>query len=801
MLKNYLVIALRNLWKSRTFTAINIFGLALGISCSLAIFMIVRHESSFDTFHPNHDRIYRLVTEVRYEQGTEYQSGTPLVLPPALRVDFPDIKKIATVFGARDIQIDVTDDKQTNSLKRFKEEDGVFYTNPDFFDIFSFKWIYGNPAAVLTRPNQTALTKETAEKYFGSWQNAIGKTIKKDNEELLQVAGILENPPLNTDFPLKVVISFATFSNTPFYKNGSWGSVSSRSQCYFLLPDHLPIVQFNARLTAFRKKYLADDDNDFYVPQPLTDLHFNADYSNYGRRTISKQTLWSLSLIGIFLLVLACINFINLATAQATKRSREVGIRKVLGSQRWQLALQLMGETFFVTVTATLLAIGLVSVFSPFSSEILNKAIPLQPLHSLSAMTFAVCTTLLITICAGFYPAIIISGFRPVEALKNKITQHATSGISLRRFLVTSQFVIAQVLIIGTIVVISQIDFFHSASLGFNKDAVITLPLPQDKTSREKYESFRQQLLQHPGVQSVSLSYTAPASRKANRSSFRFDTHEKESFQLNIRTADAEYLKTYNLQLVAGRFYTPSDTMREMVVNETFLKKEGIRDPKDVLGKYIFMDDTKLSIVGVVKDFHTTSLRDPIDAVGLTTSKNSYRTTGIKLRAAAMASTIPGIQKIFTATFPDYLYEHEFLDETVASFYDQEQRLSNIFKVFAGIGILISCMGLYGLVLFMSVQRIKEVGVRKVLGASSLNIALLFVREFIVLIGIAFIIASPVAWYAMHQWLQNFTYRIQISWWVFAVTGITALLIALFTISFQAIKAAVVNPVKSLRTE
>jgi putative ABC transport system permease protein len=801
MLKNYLLIAIRNLWKSRTFTAINIFGLALGIGCSLAIFMIVRHESSFDTFHPKHDRIYRLVTEVRYEQGTEYQSGTPLVLPPALRVDFPDIKKVATVQATRDAQIDVPDEKPTNNPKRFKEEDGVFYINPDFFDIFKFNWIYGNAAVVLTRPNQTALTKETAEKYFGSWQNAIGKTIKKDNAELLQVAGILENPPLNTDFPLKVVISYGTFSNTPFYRNGSWGSVSSRSQCYFLLPDHLTIGQFKARMPSFRKKYLEDDDNDFYVPQPLTDLHFNTDYSNYGRRTISKQTLWSLSLIGIFLLVLACINFINLATAQATKRSREVGIRKVLGSQRWQLALQLMGETFFVTITATLLAIGLVTLLSPLSKEILNKAIPLQPLYSLPAMIFVVCTTLLITVCAGFYPAIIISGFRPVEALKNKITQHTTSGISLRRFLVTSQFVIAQVLIIGTIVVISQIDFFRTASLGFNKEAVITLSLPQDSTSRQKYESFRQQLLQQPGVESVSLSYMAPAARSTSRSSFLFDMHEKESFQLNVKAADAEYLKTYNLQLVAGRFYTPSDTMREMVVNETFLKKEGIRDPKDILGKYISLDDVKMPIVGVVKDFHTTSFREPIDAVGLTTFQRGYRTVGIKLRAAVMATTIPGIQKIFAASFPEYLYEHQFLDEAIALFYDQEQRLSNIFKVFAGIGILISCMGLYGLVLFMSVQRNKEVGVRKVLGASSLNIMMLFVREFVVLIGIAFIIASPVAWYAMHQWLQNFAYRIQISWWVFAVTGITALLIALFTISFQAIKAAVVNPVKSLRTE
>lgn len=803
MFKNNLVIALRNLWKNRTFTAINIGGLALGFACSLAIFMIVLHELSFDTFHPQHDRIYRMVTEVRYSQGMEYQPGTTLLLPQAMRVDFPEIKKVATVFGEGNNQVDIADDKGTGNTRRFKEDYGFFYVNPDFFDIFHFNWLYGDPADVLSKPGMTALTREIAEKYFGSWQNAIGKTIKKDNRELLQVAGILDNPPLNTDFPLKVVISYATFANSQYYRNSQdWGSVTSRSQCFFRLPQSETIQQFNSKLPAFRKKYLDDDNTDYYVAQPLNDIHFDSRYGSYAHRTISKEIIWSLALIGLFLLILACINFINLATAQATKRSKEVGIRKVLGSQRWQLALQFLSETFFITAIAAAMAIALVSMVSPFSQEILNRSLPLSPLRSTAAIIFVITTTLAVTGLAGFYPALIISGFRPIEALKNKITQHTSGGISLRRFLVTSQFVIAQVLIIGTTVVITQVNFFRSAPLGFNKDAIVTVPLPTDSISRIKWESFRRQLLQQPGVENVSFSYTAPAAKSSSNSSFSFNQDIKnEAFELNVKPADANYLKTYNLHLVAGRFLQPSDTMREFVVNETFLKKEGITDPNNVLGKYINIDDKRATIVGVVKDFHSQSLRDPIDPMGITTGAASYRTAGIKLHAQAISSTLPGIKKIFTATFPEYYFEHRFLDEYIATFYDQEHRLSNIFKVFTAMGIIISCMGLYGLVLFMSVQRMKEVGVRKVLGASAMNIMLLFTREFVTLIGIAFIIATPVAWYCMQQWLQNFAFRIQIGWWVFAVTAGAALLVALVTISFQTIKAALANPVKAIRSE
>jgi ABC-type antimicrobial peptide transport system permease subunit len=805
MLKNYFKIALRNLWKNKTFSSINLVGLALGITCSLGIFIIVHRESGYDTFHRDYKNIYRIVCDFHYPEGVEYQSGVPFPLPESFRLDFPQIKKVATIFGGYNNQIDIIDDKNHTSEKRFKIETGVFYTNADFFDIFNFKWLAGNPEKVLSEPNQAALTKSVAEKYFGSWQNAIGKTIRKDNNEILQISGIVENPPLNTDFPLQLVISYKTLLNSDYAKKmmGDWGSVTSREQCYIRLPDNEKAGVIKG-LGAFRKNHLdADNNSDFYVLQPLTDIHFNEQYGNFTLHTISKKILLSLSLIGIFLLALACINFINLATAQAVRRSREVGIRKVLGSHRLQLGIQFLGETFIIVVAATLLAVVLLGILSPLTEKFLNKQVSMNPLQSPEVFLFSAAIIFVVTLLSGFYPAIIISGFKPIEALKNKITSgNSASGISLRRVLVVFQFMIAQGLIIATLVIISQVRFFQNSSLGFNKDAIITVDLPRDSVSKTKWDVFREELLQNPGVKDVSLSYTAPASRSNDLTDFRFNQNVKdENFEVNLKAGDEEYLKTYKLQLLAGRFYEPSDTPREAIVNETLLKKERISNYKDALAKYIILGKTTLPIVGVVKDFHQGSLRDPIDPLVIVPRKNSYRIAGIKIGPKNISATIQVIGQLFNKEFPAYLFERNFLDESIEKFYIQEKQLSFLLKLFAAVGIFISCIGLYGLILFMTIQRTKEVGVRKILGASVSNIVMLFFKEFIWLIAIAFVIAASVTWYFMNNWLENFAFHTQISWWMILAVGFASVLLAMITVSSQTIKAAVANPVKSLRTE
>jgi putative ABC transport system permease protein len=803
MLKNYILVALRNLRNNKVFSVINILGLTLGIACSLAIFMIVRYELSFDHFHPNYKRICRVVSEFRYPEGKEYQSGVPYPLPRALKNDFPQLA-VTTILGDRNNQITIPDGTAGGGSRRFMEKEGIFYADSTFFEIFHFSWLLGDARQVMTQPHTVALTKSTAEKYFGDWQKAIGKTILMDNEELLTVKGILDNPPANTDFPLVAVISYATIAGS--LPSDNWGAVSSQHQCYIMLPENESIEKLSSLIPAFTKKYRnQQNQTDFYNLQPLEDLHFNALYGNFGSRTVSRESLWVLSLIGVFLLLLGCINFTNLATAQAVRRSKEVGIRKVLGGGRSQLALQFLGETALLVLISSLLAVMLVTALSPLFSGMLNGAHALHPLQSAEAMIILAIIGLTITLLAGFYPAIIISGFKPIEAFKNKINKagsNLSGGVTLRRILVVFQFTIAQILIVGVLVAMHQMNFFRNTPLGFDKDAIITVSLPTDSVSMSKWESYRQQLLRQSGIEQVSLCFAPPAGKGTNYNSFRFNQDIKdENFEMNIKAADEAYPATFHLSLAAGRFYQPSDTIREIVVNETLLKKEGIMDPQSALGKYIYLGDSRATIVGVVRDFHDHSLRDPIDAVGLTTSRKRYRIASIRLSTTQLPAAIKGVEQTFTHFFPDYVFEHQFLDETISHFYADEERLSHTFKFFAAISLIISCLGLYGLILFTTFQRMKEVGIRKVLGASVANISLLFIREFCWLIGIAFVIACPIAWYLMTKWLENFTYRIHITSWIFLATGMTALLVGMLTISFQTIRTALANPVKSLKAE
>lgn len=795
MFRNYLLTAFRNLRKNKVFSFINIAGLTLGLGCSLALFMVVRYEWSYDSYHAGHARAYRIVSDFRYPEGTEYQSGVPYPLPEAFRHDFPEAR-VAVINAAYNNLITIG--KEGQGTRRFMEDRGIFYTEPSFFGIFDFKWLHGD-ATLLDRPNTIVLSRELAEKYFGDWKNAVGRTLLNNNKELLTVEGIFEDPPLNTDLPLKGAISYLTMAQS--VKDRGWGTVTSGHQCFVLLPSDLSIEQVNSRLPAFHRKYVTNK-TDFYSLQPLSDIHFSERYGNFTGKTIRKDTLWTLSMIAGFLLVLGCINFINLSTAQAIHRRREVGIRKVLGSRKGQLIIQFLGETALLVVTSMTLAIGILTLVSPHSSGLLNSTVSLKPLQSGETLLWAAAIVVLVTLLSGFYPALLASGRHPLDALKNKMTMGRTGGLSLRRVLVTSQMVVAQALITGVIVAIAQVNFFRNAPMGFEQHAIVTVNLPVDSVSRTKWESFRHQVLQTSGVEKISLSSAPPAGKGNSFATFRLDQNVKdENFELNLKVADADYFSTYGIQLIAGRAYQPSDTVREFVVNETFLKKKGIHTPSAVLGKLIYLDKEKGAIVGVVRDFHEHSLRDPIDPLAITTDKDGYRMAGLKLSTAGMHATIAHLEKIFSGYFPNSFFEHQFLDETIARYYEQEQRLSALFTLFAAIALTISCLGLYGLILFTTSQRVKEVGIRKALGASTARISLLFLGEFCWLTGIAFLIASPLAWYFMHQWLEDFTYRIHISPWMFLVSGLGAFLTGLLTVGIRTVRTAMASPVKSLRTE
>jgi ABC-type antimicrobial peptide transport system permease subunit len=820
MFKNYFKTAFRSLIRNRDYTMINIAGLAAGIAVCMIIFMIIQFQTSFDHFHSKKDRIYRVLTESHHADAatTSYGKNVPFPLPAGLKTAFPQLEQIAPVYASHNDELQVLDANGT-PVKNFKEQNGVFYTGPSFFKIFDFPLLAGSYAS-LNDPNNVLLTKEIAETYFGDWKTAIGKTIKLTGfysvgaglfqfpPTTLKVSGILATIPANTDFQLKLVIAYGTdFTGDKIYgfQNPDWNGTAPDFGCYVLLPPNISADHFNRQLSEYARKVRSPGRQDSYIIQPLSAVHYDTETGDYSNKTISHELLNVLWLIAAFILLIACVNFINLSTAQAVNRAKEVGVRKVLGSNRSQLQTQFIVETFLIVTTAVILAAVISMLALPYVNQLLELPLSFNILNNPAIILFILTVTTVVTALAGFYPSVVLSRFNPVHALKSKITVNAAKGISLRRGLVVFQFIIAQALIIGTLIIVKQMDYFMNQPLGFDKDAIVNVPFRPDSTGSKLTDYLRQQLLSVNGVQAVSFSSNTPVEDDNNKfTTLKFDHAIKdEDFQAIVKFADNNYVPAYKLQLVAGRNLRPSGPTVEFLVNESFVKNLGLKKPEDILNKEVSIwgDVIKCPVVGVVKDFNDRSLRQSVAPLIIATNNTMYRQASIKLTTTDIASTMQSIKKIWQQTFPDYVYEYRFLDDKIAGFYKQENQLSQLYKIFAAIAIFLSCLGLYGLASFMAVQRIKEVGIRKVLGATAGNIVYLFSKEFIILIAIAFAIATPIAWYYMQQWLQDYAYRISVSWWVFAAGGLAAIIIALATISFQAVKAAMANPVTSLRAE
>jgi ABC-type antimicrobial peptide transport system permease subunit len=819
MFKSYFKTAFRSLVRNKTYTTINVSGLAVGISVCLIIFIIIQFQTSFDNFHPKKDRIYRVLTESHHaDEGTiSYAKNVPFQMPSNLKTAFPQLDQVTPVYASHNDELQVLDDNGT-AIKNFKEQSGVFYTSPSFFKMFDFPLLAGSYES-LKDPNNVLLTKEVAQTYFGDWKAAMGKTIKirgyysvgaglfQFPATALKVSGILENIPANTDFQLKLVVAWGTdFTGDAQYgfQQPGWDLSTPDFGCYVLLPPNISADNFNQQLNAYTQKLRPADNKDRYILQPLSAVHYDAEAGNYSNKIISHKLINVLWVLATFILLIACVNFVNLSTAQAANRAKEVGVRKVLGSNKSQLQIQFIVESFLIVSIAVLLAAGITALTLPYVNELLEVSLSFNMLNNAAIVLFLLAVTVLVTALAGFYPSIVLSRFNAVNALKSKLTVNAAKGISLRRGLVVFQFIIAQALIIGTLVIVQQMNFFMDQPLGFDKEAIVNVPFRPDSTGTRLTDYLKQQLLSN-GVQAVSFNSNSPIEDNNNMfTTFRFDNAIKDAdFQAISKFADNDYVPTYKLQLVAGRNLQPSGPTREFLVNESFVKSLGLKKPEDIIGKEVSMMNglIKCPVVGVLKDFNDRSLRNDLAPLLIATNSTMYRQASIKLSTAHMASTMQVIKKLWEKTFPNNMYEYSFLDDRIASFYKQENQLSQLYKIFAAIAIFLSCLGLYGLASFMAVQRIKEVGIRKVLGATAGNIVYLFSKEFIILIAIAFAIATPLAWYYMHQWLQNYAYRIDVSWLIFLAGGLVAIIIALATISFQAIKAAMANPVKSLRTE
>ena len=794
MIKNYLKIALRNLKRNKVYMSINVMGLAIGIACGILIFSLVKFHLGVDKFHHDADRIYRIVTE-QHRDNISYTAGVPSPLGKAFRTDYDYAEKTARIAIFEDALITI---KKDVVYKKFKERTGTAFTEPEYFDIFNFPLLQGNKKTVLVEPNTAIITARLAKKYFGT-TDAINKTFRLDNKIDFKVTGILKNLPENSDQKCEIYLSYITLKdyNEWLASDDAWGGIQSAMNCYVRLRPGIDAAKAETVFPAYVKKNRPGSKNvHHYKLQPLADIHFD---SRYGG-VMEKKNLWVLSFIGLFLIITACVNFINLATAQALKRSKEVGVRKVLGSKKGQLFWQFIAETSVITFISVLVAIGLSYLTLPYVNNWFGLQMNIDLFADWRLLLFIPFLAVIVIFFAGSYPGFILSGVQPIVALKNKITEGNTGGFNTRRSLIVVQFAISQLLIIALIVIAKQMHYSKNSDLGFNKDAVVMVPAVSPV---QKAKTLKTQFLQLNGVQDVSLCFSPPSSYKNWNTAPTYDNHlEEESFRMSVKSGDEDFIKTFGIKLIAGRNLFPSDSAKEFLVNETFVKKLNLISVEQVLGKALVVGgNMKGTIVGVVKDFHDMSFFDDINAACIAPLSNNYYSYAVKISLNNTPGTLAAIEKAWSKMNPEQIYEYEFVDEHIATFYKAEELMLKLIQVFSFLAIFIGCLGLYGLVSFMAEQKTKEIGIRKVLGGSIANILWMFGKEFSRLILIAFLIAAPIGYWLMTGWLQDFKFRISINIEVFVFAILITVLIAMITVGYRSIRAANANPVKSLRTE
>ncbi len=803
MLKNYFKVALRNLIKNRSHTAINVGGLTLGVVCALVIFLVIQFDLSFDTFHKDGDRIYRIVKLDREYGGEDYGRGGPYPLAEAVRTDITGVE-FATLVNNNSSNTPILSYTDENGIeKKFKEENFVF-VDPDYFNIFSYNWVLGNPESALSRPNTVVVTTSFANKMFGS-ENVLGKNIvyRTSYTADLEITGVIEDLPDNSDFPFTVIaVNGSKNRQGESYESDSWSSSSTSQQTYVKLLPGVNAYDVNAQFDELITKYRDEEVAAYldYFLQPLSEIHFDSRFGNYNGRTIEKSTLFALGVIGLFLLITACINFINLNTAIAVNRSKEVGLRKTLGGTRIQLTFHFLGETAFVTIISILLGLAVTELVLRGIEPILGFIPELSLLGNPQLLLFLGSLFFAITIAAGFYPAQFLSSLNPIQAIRNKVNASYGRGLILRRSLIIVQFGITQVLVICTVIIATQIQYFQSVDMGFESEAVIEVPIPSNDVTT--LNTFRNLLTTQSSISNVSYSNTGTANGSVWGGNFWFS---EDSVQIEdnaqIKFVDEYFVDTYGVTLLGGNNLAPSDTVREYLVNEAFTKKIGYgENPEELIGKEIMFWGEQAPIVGIVKNFNTQSLHNQVSPVVITTSRQYYQ-GAIKINLGNTSGALAAIEKAYVSTFPDYIFEYEFLDENIAEMYDDEQRTARIMNAFTLIAILIGSLGLFGLVSYMATTRTKEIGVRKVLGANILDILKIFGFELALLIGISFVIAAPISWYLMQKWLADFAYKIELGAGIFIFSLAGTILIAVLTVGYRTITAALANPVESLKSE
>jgi putative ABC transport system permease protein len=805
------IISFRNLIHNPTLSFIKIAGLSVGVSGCVIVFLLASLEMSFDKFHPNGNKIYRLYSSFSgVWEGTNH--GVPLPLPDLFRERAAGVEAVSQVL-TDDLNVEVPE--ASGASKKFAKPNNVAYTDHNYFVVFqAYRWLSGTPQ-VLDAPGTVVLTESKARLYFGETDlsKIMGRRLVYRDSLEVTVAGIVADLEHNTDFNFTDFISLSTTKTSNIkdnYEYTNWGNINSSWQCFMRLAESTDIASTNellakiAKESAERNASPGEKQTTFtaYKAQPLSEIHFDTKLGTWdnGRQTTSIRTIQSLVAIALLLLGIAVINFVNLETAQALTRAREVGVRKVMGGSRQGLLISFISESFVVTSIAVVLSIPLAKLTIISFSSFLPKELSID-LTSLSFILFVIGLLTIIPLLSGIYPAMVLSSYQPVQALRMKRGTGRSGSALTRKALTVFQFTFSEALIATALIVGLQISWMVSKDLGFTRDAVITVETPwREKVS--KRTAFRRDLEQMSFIEAVNQSSRPPAYGGWNTTTLKYN-NGKEDIPLTVQTVqgDTSYLRLYGLKLIAGRNIMPVDSLGEILVNKTYCDKLGIA-PIDMIGKDIKMGKSKVyHVVGVLRDFHHTSLHQ---AIGPWFYRHQTNADLFSLKLAKGADSREAMDQITTAwkkIYPDAEISIAFIDETLQKFYEQERRFAILANTATGLAIFISCLGLFGLASFTSIQRTKEIGIRKALGASVNSIMALLSREFLLLVAISFVLAVPLAWYAGDQWLSGFAYRMDVSIWIFLLTGILSLFIAFLTVGFQAAKAAVKNPVESLRYE
>jgi putative ABC transport system permease protein len=813
MVKNYLKMAWRNMVRHKVFTVLNVLGLALGICACIVIYQVSHYELSFDRFHPGGERVYRVMGDVTENTGDRLHFARLSYLWP--RLARTGLSGLAAIAGCvpYNAQIGVTGDG--NTVKHFDSKvvgryPSTAFIDPQYFEIFTYDWLAGNATTALNAPHTVVLSEKRARQYFGASpiDAMIGKQVVYDDSLMCTVSGVVRDWEENSDLGFTDLISYSTIEHS-FLRNtinpASWDQGDPSTTMLFVkLPKGTTARQLDPQLAALVRTHAGSQIKLDLWLEPLSDIHFNAEVIENPIRTAHLPTLYSLMGIAAFILLLAVVNFINLSTAQTIRRAREVGVRKVLGSSRGSLLLQFLTETWVLTFLALVLAVCLVKPVMYFFRSFIPEGISFRPLEP-SMLGFFVLVGIATTLLAGLYPAKLLAAFRPAASLKGVAERKGGEGWVVRKALIVFQFSISLIFIIGSIVIASQLRYTREKDLGFTTDAIINIPTPWG-SGYPSVALLAQRLKALPGVSGVALEWVPPMTDNTRGMRIKFRPADEKPTGVTQVAADEAFIPLYGIRLMAGRNLTASDSVNEFVINEKLSAMMGNKTPSDAIGKTLYWNDRPYPVVGVVADFHTKSLHDPITPLCIINRREREGAIAVKLMSTgkgvnSMKAALSQMETVWKQVFPAAPFDYRFFDESLALLYEKDQQTATLTNTAMGITIFISCMGLFGLALFMAERRAKEISIRKVMGASVANIVSLLSKDFVVLVLITIVISAPAAWWLSSRWLQGFAYHIGLNGWMFLVAGLIVLFITLLTVGFQGVKAALVNPVRHLRTE